>query len=98
MCWWEHPTPVYFSRCKHTVDIPPKSTRHMCPEALSRSPPTFCNPIQNTTKTSSTNCRDLCPNCRHKTHDPKGDGGSGSGAGALSSTYGVQPSGVQVGA
>lgn len=98
MCWWEHPAPVYFTRCKHRVNVPAESTPYMCPDARNRSPQSWCDPVQNTSKGSSTNRRDLCPDCRNKGPDPKKDSDDGTGAGGSNSAYTVQYGSVQVGA
>ncbi|KAE8356534.1 hypothetical protein BDV28DRAFT_126809 [Aspergillus coremiiformis] len=67
MCFIENPSPVYFSKCKHTVDIPAESTPRMCPVAQQRSPPSWCpDPPKRTSKASSTNRIYLCPSCRPK--------------------------------
>jgi hypothetical protein len=97
MCWWEHPSPVYFSKCKHRVNVPTETTPHMCPVAYDRTPQTWCDPMQNTSKGSSTNRRDFCPDCRNKGPDYK-KYGDDNGTGAGGSSYSVQYGSVRVGA
>lgn len=69
----------------------------MCSEAYNRTPQTWCDPLQNSSKGSSTNRRDLCPDCRHKGPAYKKHGDDDS-TGAGGSGYSVQYSSVRVGA
>ncbi|PYI33281.1 hypothetical protein BP00DRAFT_367241 [Aspergillus indologenus CBS 114.80] len=56
MCFLENPSPVYFAKCKHTVDDPEEPTPRMCPVAQNRTPPSWCpDPPKPTSKGSSTN-------------------------------------------
>ncbi|OJJ52269.1 hypothetical protein ASPSYDRAFT_52161 [Aspergillus sydowii CBS 593.65] len=67
MCFIEPSAPTKFTKCGHTVDDPEEPTPRMCPEALRRTPPSWCpDPPKPTTKTSSTNRMFVCPNCRPK--------------------------------
>lgn len=87
MCWWDNPAPVYYTKCKHTRNVPAEAKPYMCVTALARNPQTWCDPIESTWKGSSTNRRDKCEGCRNKSRDPKPDYGDGAGEGGSSTSY-----------
>lgn len=64
MCWHVNPTPTYFPKCTHTVNIPVRPYIEWCANAENTG--VQCYSVTQTSQGSSTNRRDLCPRCKEK--------------------------------